>query len=153
MAVSASPIQLNPVPRRPVPAGVELANLVVAALLCGLIWTIQVVHYPLFALIGEDRWVAYGDAHRQRITWLVLPLMTANVALAAALAAGEPGALTLVNAALPVTIFIATGLVYARIHGELAPRFAPERLRLLVRLNWLRTLGWTAQLGVAAALM
>jgi hypothetical protein len=104
---------------------VEVANLAIAAALCGLIWTIQLVHYPLFALVGEAQWVAYGEAHRQRITWLVLPLMTANVAVAA---------------------------LHARLHGELAPRFAHDRLRLLVRLNWLRTAAWTVQVGVAVAL-
>ena len=37
-----------------VSAGVdwETANLVVAAALAGLIWTIQLVHYPLFAMVG-----------------------------------------------------------------------------------------------------
>jgi hypothetical protein len=131
---------------------VEVANLAIAAALCGLIWTIQLVHYPLFALVGEAQWVAYGEAHRQRITWLVLPLMTANVAVAALLALREPDALRLVNAALPAAIFLSTGLVYARLHGELAPRFAHDRLRLLVRLNWLRTAAWTVQVGVAVAL-
>ena len=32
---------------------IEVANLVVAAALAGLIWTIQLVHYPLFALVGR----------------------------------------------------------------------------------------------------
>ena len=30
------------------------ANVVVTLLLSGFIWTIQVLHYPLFAAVGDD---------------------------------------------------------------------------------------------------
>ena len=78
----------------------EIANLVAAVALCGLIWTIQLVHYPLFALVGEAQWVAYGEAHRRRITALVLPLMSANVILAAGLVVREQDALRVANVAI-----------------------------------------------------
>ncbi|MBA3839616.1 MAG: hypothetical protein M3R46_13970 [Actinomycetota bacterium] len=45
------------------------------------------------------------------------------------------------NAAVAVGLFAATGAVYAPLHGELARAFAPDRIRALVRLNWLRTAG------------
>ncbi len=124
----------------------------VAAALGGLIWTIQVVHYPLFALVGQESWLRYEAEHQRRITRVVAPLMVANVALAVALVVqrGEP--LAWANAALAVGLFAVTGAVYAPLHGELARAFAPERIRDLVRLNWLRTAGWTVQLVVATGL-
>ena len=57
----------------PVAVDWETANLVLAAALAGLIWTIQLVHYPLFALVGAAEWPRYGDEHRRRITWLAAP--------------------------------------------------------------------------------
>lgn len=129
------------------------ANLATAAALCGLIWTIQLVHYPLFALVGEAQWTRYEAEHQRRITWLVLPLMSANVLLALALLGRGGDGAALANAVLAVGIFLGTGVVYAPLHGRLARGFAPERIALLVRLNWARTVAWTAQLGVALVLV
>jgi hypothetical protein len=42
-----------------------VANLIVASALAGLIWTIQLVHYPLFALVGTQDRASYGEEHRR----------------------------------------------------------------------------------------
>lgn len=128
------------------------ANLAVAAFLCGLIWTIQLVHYPLFARVGNEAWAAYEAAHQRAITPLVLPVMLANVGIGVALV--DPGdALTIVNLALAGGLFAVTGLVHAPLHGRLAAGWDPRVHRRLVTLNWLRTAGWSAQVGVALALV
>jgi hypothetical protein len=129
---------------------VVTANLVVVAALTGLIWTIQVVHYPLFALVGADEWERYASAHGRRITWLVAPLMLANVGLGVALLLDDATPLRVLNAALAAAVFAATGLVYSRMHATLAGEAAIARL---VRANWWRTAAWTAQLVVAVALI
>jgi hypothetical protein len=129
------------------------ANLVVAAALAGLIWTIQVVHYPLFALVGADAWPRYETQHQRRITWVVAPLMVANVGLGVALFAQEGSGLSAVNAGLAIAIFAATGLVYAPMHGALQSSGGEAAIARLVRANWARTLAWTVQLAVAVALV
>ena len=131
----------------------ELANLIVAAALAGLIWTIQLVHYPLFALVGADAWERYEAEHQRRITWLVLPLMTANVGLGVALFVDDRTSLTAVNGGLAIAVFVTTGLVFAPMHGALEHRFAAARIARLVRANWARTAAWTAQVVVAVALV
>ena len=131
----------------------HVANLVVAATLAGLIWTIQLVHYPLFALVGEDGWQRYEADHQRRITWVALPLMSANVGVAVLLLIHEGSALATVNAVIAVGLFAATGLVYAPLHGQLAAAFSPVHIKRLVRLNWLRTVAWTGQVAVAVALV
>ena len=67
-----------------------LANLAVTFTLVGLIWTIQVVHYPLFARVGVDAFARFHAEHNARITVLVGPLMCAEVACAAWLVAVTP---------------------------------------------------------------
>jgi hypothetical protein len=134
--------------------GLEIANLVVAAALVGLIWTVQVVVYPAFALVGTDEWARYGAAHRRRITWVVAPLMLANVGLAAALLLDDgPDALRVLNAALAGGVFAATGLIFAPMHGRLEETASPGAFARLVHGNWARTLAWTAQVAVAVALL
>lgn len=41
----------------------------------GLIWPIQVVHYPLFSSVGAEQFQEYSEDHQRLITYLVLPLM------------------------------------------------------------------------------
>jgi hypothetical protein len=131
----------------------EVANLVVAAVLAGLIFTIQLVHYPLFALVGPREWERYGAEHRRRITWLAAPLMIANVGLAVALLADGGSALRMANACLSAGAFAITGLVFAPMHGRLEQQASAAGVRRLVRANWLRTTAWTAQVIVAIALI
>ena len=54
-------------------------------MLTGLIWTIQIVHYPLFEQVGEDRFVRYHERHMRRITWVAGPLMLIEAGSAALL--------------------------------------------------------------------
>ena len=37
----------------------------------GVIWIVQSVHYPLFALVGRDGFSEYAREHRRRITVIV----------------------------------------------------------------------------------
>ncbi len=53
--------------------------------LLGLIWTIQVVHYPLFKEVGKESFIAYHERHMRFITWVVGLLMLAEVGSAAVL--------------------------------------------------------------------
>ena len=125
------------------------ANLVVAAALAGLIWTIQLVHYPLFALVGAAEWPRYETEHQRRITWLAAPLMLANLALGIAVFAADASVLSALNGALAIGVFAATGLVFSRMHVTLDP----SGVARLVRANWARTATWTAQVVVALALL
>jgi hypothetical protein len=117
--------------------------------LAGLIWTIQVVHYPLFAGVGPTRFAAYHADHSRLISLLVVPLMC--VELLSALATFRwpdeamprwfgPAMLGLVGLAWATT---ALGSVPA--HGQLAQGFDAAAHARLVHTNWLRTLAWTAR--------
>ena len=41
----------------------------------GLIWFVQIVHYPLMAQVGRDSFAHYEASHTARTTWVVAPLM------------------------------------------------------------------------------
>ena len=147
-----APPEPNGARRRITGVSLELANLTVAAALAGLISTIQLVQYPLFALVGAQEWPRYGAEHRRRITWLAGPLMMANVGLAVALLADRSG-LRVLNLCLAGACFALTGLVFAPMHGRLERHASAAAVRRLVRANWLRTGLWTAQVLVAIAIV
>lgn len=132
-----------------------LANLCVALFLTGVIWIVQVVHYPLFAAVGREGWAAYEASHRTRITFVVAVPMLISVALAAWLLADGEGSsgLRVANAALALAPFVVTFALAVPRHEELTRAWDDRAHARLVAVNWLRTIGWTAQAAVAVALV
>ncbi|WP_216322289.1 hypothetical protein [Deinococcus aestuarii] len=120
--------------------------------LVGLILTIQVVHYPLFARVGTAGYAAYQRDHVTRITGLVAPLMLAELGTGAALVLrpppGVPAASTGLGLALIISVWLSTALVQSPAHGQLAAGFDPAWHARLVRTNWWRTLAWVARGGL-----
>ena len=48
--------------------------------MAGLIWFVQIVHYPLFHKVSEDTSVAYADEHQTRTAWVVgLPMLIEGI--------------------------------------------------------------------------
>lgn len=124
----------------------------------GLIWFVQVVHYPLFRGVGEDRFVAYEREHARRTTLVVAPLMLAELATAATLAAlafsseRVDATLAVVGLALLAVVWGSTFGVQVPLHGRLSQRYDERDAVLLATTNWVRTGAWTAR-GVVALLM
>ena len=57
----------------------------------GLIWFVQVVHYPMFALVGENHFAAYEKKHNQLTSYVVMPAMLTEMATASLLLLQNPG--------------------------------------------------------------
>lgn len=121
--------------------------------MAGLIWFVQLVHYPLMSRLGRDQWPGYERAHQARTTWIVAPLMLAELATAVALLALTDDPLPRAGAALLVVLWVSTFAVQVPLHLRLARGFDPAVHRALVGSNWLRTLCWTARGIVAAVLL
>ena len=134
-----------------------LLNFAVAAYLTGLIWTVQVVHYPSFGLVPKAAWAAFHAAHTRRMSHVVLAPMVAELALAAWLAWAGRGALPghagwwslgLVGLVWAVTFFISVPF-----HNRLEGGFDYIAIDGLIRTNWLRTLAWTARAALLGWLL
>ncbi len=93
----------------------------------GLIWFVQVVHYPLFAYVGSAEFQAYEKLHRGWITWIVPPPMLVEGFTACALTwYGPPETIDLVMvdqlALLPV-LWLSTAVVQMPCHKRLSRGF------------------------------
>lgn len=126
-------------------------------ILIGIIWTVQVVHYPLMALVPPERFVAYEAAHAPRMAAVVmLPWSVQGLTTAALLGlrpAGIPTVLlaaAAVMAAVPVLVTVAASVPA---HARLASGFDAQVHRRLVRTNWIRTAAWSAHGPIAVALL
>ncbi len=124
-------------------------HLAATGFMVGLIWTIHVVHYPLFALVNEP-YRPFQEAHMARITaLLVVPWGLEVVSAAALVLAAPPGSATVVAFAGVVLIALLvaiTGLGAAPIHGRLVERFDDDLHRRLLRVDRVRALVWTTRL-------
>jgi hypothetical protein len=133
-----------------------LLNLLLAGYMAGVGWLVERVVYPQFAGVGAERWAAYHDAHSRRITPVVALPMGAQPIVALLLLLERPGdvpgALLAANLALPCAVLLATGAVFAPLHGRLGRAPTPALLTRLRRLNALRTAAWTAHAALALAI-
>jgi hypothetical protein len=138
-------------------APVVIAHAVATWFLVGMIWTIQVVHYPLFAQVGADRFAAYEAAHSLRITtvialpWAVQGLTTLGLLIAPPAGVDRWLVWTIaVLAALPVIVTITLSVPAHEVLGRGFDAAAHARL---VSTNWLRTAAWSAHAGLAVVLL
>jgi magnesium-transporting ATPase (P-type) len=131
-----------------------LSQLLVTGYLMGLIWFVQLVHYPLLAMVGEDRFFNYHRSHTRWTTLAVAPAMLVELFLAIAVAWYVPWSpLSWAGLGLVGALWLSTFLIQVPMHGKLSEDgYDPLTVRRLVRSNWLRTVAWTLR-GIAAAWM
>lgn len=132
-----------------------LTHAAITWLLAGLIWTIQLVHYPLFLDVGTDRFSAYHRRHMLRISLLILPLVAAEAVLAVALVRGSHrnDRLSWIGLALIIINAAATALIHAPLHVRLEKGRDEKLLRRLTLPNWIRTIAWSARAILALAII
>jgi hypothetical protein len=126
--------------------GILLIHAAVTLMLVGLIWTIQVVHYPLFRFVGTQNWLAYENAHLGAITMLVAPLMLIELGTGFLLIGGMQGVSVpqaLIGMGLIGAIWLVTMFVNVPQHNLLAVSFDAQAHTALVASNWIRTVAWT----------
>jgi hypothetical protein len=113
----------------------------------GVIWTIQLVHYPLMAMADRHRYRDFQAAHERRISVIVVPVMLTEAATATILtfSPGSPVAPSMAwtGVGLLGLIWASTFLIQVPLHRTLGRGFDAVAHRRLVRSNWLRTAAWT----------
>lgn len=129
-----------------------LINFTLSAVLTGLIWTIQVVHYPGFLGVGTEGFLAYQEQHMRTISYVVIPLMLGELAATVFLLVRHPASYVgeiYVATAMVVIIWVTTLFVSSPLHGKLASQgHNAELINRLVTTNWIRTAAWSLRTGV-----
>lgn len=131
-----------------------LAQAIASGAMCGVIWFVQVVHYPLFARADGPASAGYALENQSRTGRVVIPFMLVEGLAAAWFAwrppAGVPRTVAIVGAALVAVLWLSTALVQMPLHARLAGEgHAPALVARLVRSNWLRTALWSARAALS----
>lgn len=118
----------------------------------GLIWFVQIVHYPLFQLAAGPGFAVFSTSHQHRTALVVLPLMTIELVTSVLLfIGGSTGSRGLAawGLALLVAIWLSTAFLQVPLHRRLQHGFDGRAARMLVTSNWLRTAAWSARSVIA----
>lgn len=135
---------------------IVIAHLAATWLLVGVIWTIQLVHYPSFSSIATETYATFQDRHMRSMGQLIgLPWLVEGICVLA-LFAFAPDTQTRVIATIgglleAVIIGVTIGWAIPA-HTALTAGFDPVAHRTLLRWNWVRTIAWTAR-GVIAVVL
>ncbi len=129
-----------------------VAHLTATLFMTGVIWFVQIVHYPLFRLVGNSEFARYETAHTFWTTWVVAPPMLTEMATAVLLLLFKPkgvsDSILWVNLALLAAIWLSTAFLQVPCHQQLSQGFDAATHHRLVVTNWLRTVCWTMRSGL-----
>jgi len=121
--------------------------------MAGFMLGVQLVIYPAFRHVGEASFTGYVTAHSTAIVRALALLAPAEVVLALWMFLDTPvgisRAVVFISGALLATGWVATGVWYAPLHGRLQQGYDGDRIELLIRTNWLRTLLWLVRAALA----
>ncbi len=106
---------------------VLLAHLAATLFMVGVIWFVQVVHYPLFSRVGPEKFSLYLEAHSRLTTYVVGPPMLVEAATALLLVFRRPNGMSLAAAliglSLLAVVWLSTALLQVPRHTALGSGF------------------------------
>ncbi len=118
--------------------------------LVGLIWLVQLVHYPSFRFVAPEDFRGFSLFHTTQITWVVAPLMICELLLALRMPF-EPSVSAWISwgsLGLLILIWLSTALLQVPLHGMLASGKESQVIERLVVTNWVRTVAWSLKAGL-----
>ncbi len=129
-----------------------LLNLAATWYMTGVIWFVQVVHYPLFARVSTEQFATYERLHQDFTFWVVFPPMMVELASSLWLVFSRPRWMSdkaaWLGLSMLVLIWLSTFLVQVPYHQKLSGGFDATTQTWLVGTNWGRTFLWSLRSGL-----
>jgi hypothetical protein len=136
---------------------VVIANAVAAWVMVGVIWFVQVVHYPLLAVVPTDNAREVAVKHQARTSYVVMAPMTVEGVTTLWLMFDRPNAiawwLAWAGGVCVAVALASTVLLSVPRHGRMATQPTDSIGRELVITNWPRTIAWTVHGLVCVAML
>jgi hypothetical protein len=121
--------------------------------LTGLIWVIQLVHYPSFGVVEQKQFKDFHQFHSRRISWLVIPLMVGELVSAALLLAANSSPIWWLNLVLALAPWLFTFAFSVPAHQILAEGHHLQAITQLVKTNWWRTISWSLKAALLLVIL
>ena len=123
-------------------------HLIATSVMVGVIWVIQLVHYPSFHFIDIKQYTTFQRFHMSRISYVVIPAMLTELftLILIIISMDQIDTLVLASAILLIFIWLITAVFFSGVHQKLTLGYDQTVVDKLVKLNWGRTLLWTLRL-------
>ena len=127
-----------------------LLNTVFSSMMSGIIWFVQIVHYPLFKSLSKEDFIDYQSKHVKLTGNIVGPFMLMELIVSIYVALwnthNELAYLVWSNFGLLTLIWLSTFFLQVPLHNRLLEGFDHSVHVSLVRGNWIRTCAWTMKM-------
>jgi hypothetical protein len=128
---------------------VLLINLLSTWTMVGVIWFVQIVHYPLLSVVPVQSAASVAVEHQRRTGWVVgAPMALEGVTTLALLVLVPEGVAWFVPwlAGIPLAVALgATIFLSVPRHERMAREPDAQVGKELVSTNWVRTIAWTVR--------
>jgi hypothetical protein len=130
-------------------SGLLLANVAATLFLTGVVWSLQMVQFPLMLSARGADFTAYVRAQRTRNSILMaLPMLVEAVTGGWLLTTSIPSRHMTDAMVLLAIIWIVTFGAIAPLHSRIVRGYDEHAIRVLIRTNWVRTVCWTGRAGL-----
>ena len=125
-----------------------ITHLIATSVMVGVIWIIQLVHYPSFHFIELNQYITFQRFHMSRISYVVIPAMLTELftLILIIISMDQVDPIILASALLLIVIWLMTAVFFSGVHQKLTLGYDKAVVEKLVKLNWGRTLLWTLRL-------
>lgn len=123
-------------------------HLIFTSLMVGVIWVIQLVHYPSFHYVKKDNYPLFQRFHMQRISIIVMPLMTIELLSGSYLVYDRLylNIYFLSSILILLVIWLLTAVIFSGLHQRLEKGYGESLVNKMILYNWIRTVLWTLRL-------
>lgn len=124
-----------------------------ALYMCGVIWIIQLIHYPSFAQLSSNHFQQFHLQHTNMMSLLVGPVMVLELFISIWILTSEKDILTVLNLVVVIGLWLLTFLVSVPLHNKLSQGQDSETIQKLILTNWPRTVLWTIRPVISTVIL
>ena len=119
--------------------------------MAGIIWFVQIVHYPLFHRVGENESRSYASEHQKRTSWVVgFPMLAEGVTTLWLFFDPVNGRLLpFIGGLILLKVHLSTVFLQVPKHSLLINSHTFDVINALIKTNWIRTIGWSSRSIIA----
>lgn len=130
-----------------------LLHFMASSIMVGVIWVIQLVHYPSFNYIEKQRYSNFQSFHMTRISYVVIPVMLIELLTLVLLiySMDQINIELVLSGIILLLIWVITAIFFSGAHQKLTLGYDKSVVGNLIQMNWSRTLLWTFRLILLVA--
>ena len=130
-----------------------LLHLMASSIMVGVIWVVQLVHYPSFNYVEKQRYSNFQSFHMMRISYVVIPVMLAELLTLVLLvySMDEIDIALVLSGTILLMIWFITAIFFSKTHQKLTLGYNKSVVCDLIKMNWSRTILWTFRLILLVA--